>query len=174
VARGMHDVDGINTGLARALYEEYLERPDRLPGAWREFFETGRALPGRASRKSLSPAEVAAAMSLVMAHRTHGHSRRLGLRRPAVACKPERGIAERAPPRAGADRARGGLGAPVTRASGSATNGDASGRRESPPLQRPAVALLGGRRLNHHAPLAEGRVIDRRCVRFLSDHGDEP
>jgi hypothetical protein len=73
----MHDVDGINTGLVQALYEEYLESPHRLPAVWREYFSNGassvaapRDAPGEP--EELPPAAVAAAMSLVMAHRTHG------------------------------------------------------------------------------------------------------
>ena len=89
----MHDVDGINTWLTQALYEEYLESPDRVPAAWREFFENGSGAAvarakaaleapvapiGAATAPSrepdeLTPAAVAAAMSLVNAHRTHGH-----------------------------------------------------------------------------------------------------
>ena len=37
----MH-VEGINAGLIQALHAEYLESPDHLPAAWRQFF--GREL----------------------------------------------------------------------------------------------------------------------------------
>ena len=36
-----HDVDGLNTGYARALLEEYLENPDAVPTEWRALFESG-------------------------------------------------------------------------------------------------------------------------------------
>ena len=72
----MHDVDGINIGFTRALYEEYLEERDRIPSVWREFFENGAGdavVAVTDQPDELTPAAVAAAMSLVMAHRTHGH-----------------------------------------------------------------------------------------------------
>jgi 2-oxoglutarate dehydrogenase E1 component len=37
----MHDVDGLNAGYARALLEEYLENPERVPEEWRRLFESG-------------------------------------------------------------------------------------------------------------------------------------
>src|SRR5919201_3287703 len=48
-----HDVDGLNSGYARALLEEYLENPDAVPSEWRALFESGdggllEALPGLA------------------------------------------------------------------------------------------------------------------------------
>jgi 2-oxoglutarate dehydrogenase complex dehydrogenase (E1) component-like enzyme len=73
----MHDVDGINAGFTSALYEEYLESRDRIPAVWREFFENGAGDPvvsvDAAPESPVTPAAIAAAMSLVMAHRTHGH-----------------------------------------------------------------------------------------------------
>jgi len=98
----MTDVDGLNTGFARDLLEEYLENPDAVPSEWRELFESGHSdvvatHPGLARLLELagnghpapaapppSPAEappatdellgaVAAAMALVKAHRMHGH-----------------------------------------------------------------------------------------------------
>ncbi len=36
-----HDVDGLNSGYARALLEEYLENPDAVPTEWRTLFESG-------------------------------------------------------------------------------------------------------------------------------------
>ncbi len=36
-----HDVDGLNSGYARALLEEYLENPDSVPTEWRTLFESG-------------------------------------------------------------------------------------------------------------------------------------
>ncbi len=36
-----HDVDGLNTGYARLLLEDYLENPDAVPAEWRELFESG-------------------------------------------------------------------------------------------------------------------------------------
>jgi 2-oxoglutarate dehydrogenase E1 component len=49
----VHDVDGLNVGYARALFEEYLENPDGVPPEWRAVFESGdsellRSLPGLA------------------------------------------------------------------------------------------------------------------------------
>src|SRR6266571_6798609 len=35
------DVDGLNTGYARDLLEEYLENPDAVPSEWRRLFESG-------------------------------------------------------------------------------------------------------------------------------------
>jgi 2-oxoglutarate dehydrogenase E1 component len=35
------DVDGLNTGYARDLLEEYLENPDAVPSEWRRVFESG-------------------------------------------------------------------------------------------------------------------------------------
>ena len=35
-----HDVDGLNSGYARALLDEYLENPEAVPSEWREI---GRA-----------------------------------------------------------------------------------------------------------------------------------
>ena len=37
----MHDVDGLNSGYAHALLDEYLENPQGVPAAWRELFESG-------------------------------------------------------------------------------------------------------------------------------------
>jgi 2-oxoglutarate dehydrogenase E1 component len=37
------DVDGLNTGFARDLLEEYLENPDAVPSEWRELFESGHS-----------------------------------------------------------------------------------------------------------------------------------
>jgi 2-oxoglutarate dehydrogenase E1 component len=36
-----HDVDGLNTGYARLLLEDYLEDPEAVPPEWRELFESG-------------------------------------------------------------------------------------------------------------------------------------
>jgi 2-oxoglutarate dehydrogenase E1 component len=35
-----HDVDGLNAGYARLLFEDYLEDPDAVPAEWRELFES--------------------------------------------------------------------------------------------------------------------------------------
>src|SRR5262245_14452298 len=37
----MQDVDGLNSGYASALLEQYLENPDTVPGEWRALFESG-------------------------------------------------------------------------------------------------------------------------------------
>jgi 2-oxoglutarate dehydrogenase E1 component len=37
------DVDGLNSGFARDLLEDYLENPDAVPAEWRELFESGRS-----------------------------------------------------------------------------------------------------------------------------------
>ena len=37
----MTDVDGLNSGFARDLLEEYLENPDAVPSEWRRLFESG-------------------------------------------------------------------------------------------------------------------------------------
>jgi 2-oxoglutarate dehydrogenase E1 component len=37
----VRDVDGLNSGYARALLDEYLENPEAVPPAWRAFFESG-------------------------------------------------------------------------------------------------------------------------------------
>ena len=37
----MTDVDGLNAGFARDLFEEYLENPDAVPTEWRQLFESG-------------------------------------------------------------------------------------------------------------------------------------
>ena len=47
----MRDVDGLNSGYARLLLEEYLEAPEAVPAEWRAVFESGEsavvdALPG--------------------------------------------------------------------------------------------------------------------------------
>jgi 2-oxoglutarate dehydrogenase E1 component len=95
------DVDGLNSGFARDLLEEYLENPDAVPTEWRELFESGRSdvvathpglarllertgngQPAPAPPASPADAEpvtdellgaVAAAMALVKAQRMHGH-----------------------------------------------------------------------------------------------------
>jgi len=36
-----HDVDGLNSGYARLLLEDYLENPEAVPPEWRELFESG-------------------------------------------------------------------------------------------------------------------------------------
>jgi 2-oxoglutarate dehydrogenase E1 component len=36
-----NDVDGLNSGYARLLLEDYLENPDAVPAEWRELFESG-------------------------------------------------------------------------------------------------------------------------------------
>ena len=38
-----HDVDGLNSGYARLLLEDYLENPDAVPAEWRELFEAATA-----------------------------------------------------------------------------------------------------------------------------------
>jgi 2-oxoglutarate dehydrogenase E1 component len=97
------DVDGLNSGFARDLLEEYLENPDAVPSEWRRLFESGQSdvvaahpglarlletlgnghpLPAAQPEAALAPPEpvsdellgaVAAAMALVKAHRMHGH-----------------------------------------------------------------------------------------------------
>ncbi|MDP9303608.1 MAG: hypothetical protein M3O92_03790, partial [Actinomycetota bacterium] len=37
----MTDVDGLNAGYARDLFEEYLENPEAVPSEWRLLFESG-------------------------------------------------------------------------------------------------------------------------------------
>ena len=37
----MPEVDGLNTGYARALLDEYLENPEGVPSEWRALFESG-------------------------------------------------------------------------------------------------------------------------------------
>src|SRR5262245_39043614 len=37
----MNDVDGLNTGYASALFEQYLENPGAVPDEWRTLFESG-------------------------------------------------------------------------------------------------------------------------------------
>src|SRR6266511_4295787 len=37
----MHDVDGLNSGYARLLLEQYLESPETVPDEWRSLFESG-------------------------------------------------------------------------------------------------------------------------------------
>src|SRR5213079_2399537 len=49
----MQDVDGLNSGFARALLEQYLENPEAVPAEWRALFESGDSelvatLPGLA------------------------------------------------------------------------------------------------------------------------------
>ena len=36
-----YDVDGLNSGYARALLDEYLENPEAVPAEWRALFESG-------------------------------------------------------------------------------------------------------------------------------------
>ena len=102
------EVDGLNTGYAALLLEQYLDNPSAVPSEWRTLFESApeavlHAQPGlarllehlerdgggngqvaAAPRPAETPAPasavddellggVAAAMSLVKAHRTHGH-----------------------------------------------------------------------------------------------------
>ena len=116
----VHDVDGLNVGYARALFEDYLENPEAVPAEWRAVFESGdsellKSLPGlarlletlredgngaQALTAAPAPVEapaapepaaepapapapapaddellaaVAAAASLIKAHRMHGH-----------------------------------------------------------------------------------------------------
>jgi 2-oxoglutarate dehydrogenase E1 component len=109
----VHDVDGLNVGYARVLFEDYLENPESVPAEWRAVFESGdtellESLPGlarlletlradgngtaaTAAPEPVAPpapppvseppaepdhellAAVAAAASLIKAHRTHGH-----------------------------------------------------------------------------------------------------
>jgi 2-oxoglutarate dehydrogenase E1 component len=49
----MADVDGLNTGYASAILEQYLENPESVPSEWRALFESGESdlvaqLPGLA------------------------------------------------------------------------------------------------------------------------------
>src|SRR5207249_8790529 len=37
------DVDGLNSGYARALLDEYLENPEAVPTEWRALFESGHS-----------------------------------------------------------------------------------------------------------------------------------
>src|SRR5437868_9126622 len=102
------EVDGLNTGYAALLLEQYLDNPSAVPSEWRTLFESApeallaaqpglaRLLeslerngggnghvpapppPAAASAPAVAPDDelvggVAAAMSLVKAHRTHGH-----------------------------------------------------------------------------------------------------
>ena len=36
-----HEVDGLNSGYARLLLDQYLENPDAVPEEWRRLFESG-------------------------------------------------------------------------------------------------------------------------------------
>jgi 2-oxoglutarate dehydrogenase complex dehydrogenase (E1) component-like enzyme len=38
-----HDVDGLNSGYARLVLEQYLEDPDGVPAEWRRLFESGES-----------------------------------------------------------------------------------------------------------------------------------
>jgi 2-oxoglutarate dehydrogenase E1 component len=90
------EVDGLNSGYAALLLEQYLDNPAAVPTEWRELFERDpgtllRAQPGLARLLDLqadagnghapvaaptaepSAAGVAAAMALVKAFRMHGH-----------------------------------------------------------------------------------------------------
>src|SRR3954452_16443527 len=102
------EVDGLNTGYAALVLEQYLDNPSAVPEEWRLLFESApedllRAQPGLARllerlerdggnghAAATAPAPeptpapaaavddelvggVAAAMSLVKAHRMHGH-----------------------------------------------------------------------------------------------------
>src|SRR6185437_14970016 len=102
------EVDGLNTGYAALLLEQYLDNPSAVPSEWRALFESApeevlAMQPGLArlvelldrnrngtppvSEPAPAPAAaapataldeeliggVAASMSLVKAHRTHGH-----------------------------------------------------------------------------------------------------
>src|SRR2546423_10683399 len=94
------EVDGLNAGYAALLLEQYLDNPSAVPSEWRALFESAphdvlELQPGLArlvellahDRNGREPepavvataqdaeliAGVAAAMSLVKAHRTHGH-----------------------------------------------------------------------------------------------------
>ena len=99
----MAEVDGLNTGYARALLDEYLENPEAVPAEWRALFESGESellvqhpqvsrllellRAGENGEGSAAPSVeaptpgadetlvggVAAAMALVKAYRTHGH-----------------------------------------------------------------------------------------------------
>ncbi len=37
----MNDVDGLNSGYARGVFEQYLENPEAVPAEWRALFESG-------------------------------------------------------------------------------------------------------------------------------------
>ncbi len=37
----MNDVDGLNSGYARGVFEQYLENPEAVPSEWRALFESG-------------------------------------------------------------------------------------------------------------------------------------
>jgi 2-oxoglutarate dehydrogenase E1 component len=37
----VNDVDGLNSGYARGVFEEYLENPEAVPAEWRALFESG-------------------------------------------------------------------------------------------------------------------------------------
>jgi 2-oxoglutarate dehydrogenase E1 component len=90
------EVDGLNSGYAALLLEQYLDNPAAVPAEWRELFESDpgallQAQPGLVRLLDLQakagnghppvlapPAEpaaaaVAAAMALVKAFRMHGH-----------------------------------------------------------------------------------------------------
>src|SRR5437588_7633895 len=100
------EVDGLNTGYAALLLEQYLDNPSAVPSEWRALFERApeellAIQPGLSRLLDLhrdggngheqavpAPAQpppapalpdeeliggIAAAMSLVKAHRTHGH-----------------------------------------------------------------------------------------------------
>ena len=90
------EVDGLNSGYAALLLEQYLDNPAAVPAEWRELFERDpgtllRAQPGLARLLDLqaeagnghqpvlapptepAAAAVAAAMALVKAFRMHGH-----------------------------------------------------------------------------------------------------
>src|SRR2546425_670947 len=42
----MSEIDGLNSGYAQALLEEYLDNPEAVPAEWRELFESGRVAEG--------------------------------------------------------------------------------------------------------------------------------
>ena len=85
----MAEVDGLNSGYAALLLEQYLDNPSAVPSEWRALFERApqTLLPGLANliHDGHAPVEtvvvpdeeliggVAAAMALVKAYRMHGH-----------------------------------------------------------------------------------------------------
>ena len=73
-----HDVDGLNTGYARALLDDYLENPAAVPPEWRALFESGESDELLATQPG-----VARLLEAARARSTNGHApcrRRAGRR----------------------------------------------------------------------------------------------
>ena len=159
-----HDVDGLNSGYARLLLEDYLENPDAVPAEWRELFESGDSAlvashPGllACSRRSTAATAIrGATRAAAAAPRLPSRPRARRRRRPRSRARSTRRSSAASPPRWRSSRRTGCTGTSPrgsTRSARSRSATPRSTRRGSiPPLTPELQARIPAKLLRLHVP----------------------